>query len=118
MRVIGSGYIGDFTPGRKVQVPFRTQDSTGEGVTWSGLAFAVKPDGSASEIGVSVVTDQGLPQQPAAGNHLVVIDTAADGDPPFYVKDCDYRVILYGDPVDGVPVQGVCVGVFSIANRS
>ena len=52
MQVIGAGYVGDFLPGRVVNCPVRTTDAQGASVSWSGLAYVQRSDGSFSEEGV------------------------------------------------------------------
>lgn len=118
--IVGAGHVGNFAPGAVVLLSWRTPVALAG--AWSGLVCAVKGDGSASEAGCSLSLDQpvsGVAAAPlsAPGNHLAVVDTGGQDAGGFYTPG-DYRVLLFGDDIAGENCQGVCVGQFSIADRS
>lgn len=121
MRITGAGYVGDFPVEGNVLVPFRVDSDYGCPLDWApGVVAVVGPDGVGNEAGVTVTMNQpavlGSGQTAAAaGNHVLAIDLAET--PAFFVPCKDYRVLIFGDPIGGVPVQGVCVGQFSVRNR-
>ena len=100
------GHIGTLRPGQVVVCRVET------GGTWGGLLLVRRGDGAESEVGVHSRIDTGVDGQPAPGKHHWLIDSAAD--PEFYVGDQAYLCFLYGDPVDGQPVQGVLAGSFTL----
>lgn len=108
-------YLGDFTPGKIVRIPFNSNKADGTPITLAGTpAVAVYKDASTTEstAGVTLTVDFDA----RTGLHQVVIDTSADGT--FYAAGSDFRAVLTAGTVDSTSVVGVVVGGFSLANRS
>jgi hypothetical protein len=111
MRIIGSGYVGDMTPSTVFSVPFATLNDDGSRAEWGGLAKIRDQHGLESEGGVNLIIGPN-------GHHVAVVNVAAAITDSIVAPGNDYRLMIDGDAIGDVPVQGVCVGHFSVLNRS
>lgn len=106
---------GDFSPGKTVRIAFNTRDTGGAPITLAGTpAISIYKDGSTTEstAGVTLAVDF----DSRTGLHLVTVDTSADGT--FYSAGSDFKVVITTGTVATISVVGVCVGAFSLYNRS
>jgi hypothetical protein len=117
-------YLGDFTPGATIYVPFNTFDKDdGSAITMTGLAVTgieIYKNGSttqrASDVGYTLLDTDGIDFDSTTGLHGFSIDTADNTTAGFFTNGADYWVQLNGLTVDAVAVSFVAA-VFSIGNR-
>lgn len=108
-------YFGDITVGELIQIPFNTRDTDGAPITLAGTpAVRVYKDDGTTEDDSGITLNVDFDGR--TGLHVVEIDTSADGT--FYASGADFHVVLTVGTVDSISVVGVCVGAFSIENRS
>jgi hypothetical protein len=108
-------YIGDYRVGDTIYLSFNTRDTDGAPITLAGTpAVRVYKDADDTEddSGITLSVDD----DSRTGWHRVTIDTSADAT--FYAAGADFQVVLTAGTVDSISVVGVCVGEFSIENRS
>jgi len=114
-------YLGDFSIGSIVYVPFNTFDSNDPtaSVTITNLANtdihihkndSLTPRNNAAGITMSVDFDT------ITGNHMVKIDTSENTVADFWVGGADYFVRMEGTTVDAGTINS-WIGCFSIENR-
>jgi hypothetical protein len=117
-------YLGDFTPGSIVYVPFNTFDKDdGSAITMTGLAVTgieIYKNGSmtqrASDAGYALLDTDGIDLDSTTGLHGFSVDTSDNTTAGFFTNGADYWVQLNGLTVDSVSVSFVAA-VFSIGNR-
>lgn len=110
-----SVYLGDFNPGDTVRCPLNSNDGAGAMVTLAGSpAVRVYKNGGTAQHSTTYAPTVDFDS--LTGLHAITIDTSADGT--FYSAAADYWVVLQAGTVDGTPVAGTLVFIFSIGNRS
>lgn len=101
--------LGAFTPSSVVTFKFATVNAAGGLEAWNGLVLLVRPGGQGSEDGISYSLDS-----PEDGRHTVTIDLAAAAANGGELSPGRYKLILFGDPIDGEVIQGVAVATFDV----
>jgi len=117
-------YLGDFTSGAVIYVPFNTFDKDdGSAITMTGLAVTgieIYKNGNmtqrASDAGYTLLDTDGIDLDSTTGFHGFSIDTSDNTTAGFFTNGADYWVQLNGLTVDSVAVSFVAA-VFSIGNR-
>ena len=117
-------YLGDFSVGSTIYVPFATYDKDdGSSITLTGLAVTdieIYKNGSmtqrASDAGYSLLDTDGIDIDGITGIHGFSIDTADNTTSGFFTAGADYWVVVSSVTVDGVTVNFVAA-VFSLENR-
>lgn len=117
-------YLGDFSVGATVYVPFNTFDAAGASVTITGFAVTdieIYKDGGttqrASDNGYTLLDTDGIDFDGITGIHGFKVDLSDNSDAGFFAAGHDYFVVISAITVDGKTVNFVAAS-FSIRNRS
>jgi hypothetical protein len=117
-------YLGDFTVGSTVYVPFNTfsSDDPSASMTITGLAVTdieIYKNGNttqrASDSGYTLLDTDGIDFDGITGIHGFSIDTSDDTTGGFFVGGADYWIVISSITLDGATIN--FVRSFSIENR-
>ncbi len=112
-----NGYLGDFSTGATVRVPWNASGADGASITrGTDGSIRIYKDGNTTQRTSSAGITDSEDFDSLTGVNIATIDLSDNTDAGFYAAGHDYMVVIQGAGIDGKTVNAV-IGAFSIQNR-